>query len=202
MSHYFDPNPKSAHKKQEISGVIGDYRFSFKTDSNTFSPDKLDLGSTLLAESADPKPGERVLDLGCGWGLVGIAVAKRVQGIVLTMTDVNSRAVTCAKENALRNNIPAEIKVSDGFAALGDATFDLILFNPPFSAGKKIWQPIVVEAKERLSPGGRIMIVGRHSKGGRDTEQFLDELFDNVDTVSRQSGYRVYRSFKKDKQDN
>lgn len=192
MTHYFDPKPQVTERTRRVTYIWQGQQLSFDTNSGMFSPRKVDTGSKVLAEYASIPKNAHVLDLGCAWGFVGILVALRHPDCNVTMTDINTRAVQYAKKNALRHQITAHIHVSDGFSALKEQTYDVILFNPPFSAGKAIWVPLIEKTYTHLKNGGSLQVVARHQKGGKSVEEILKRCFFSVTHLKTKSGFRVY----------
>jgi 16S rRNA (guanine1207-N2)-methyltransferase len=140
----------------------------------------------------------KVLDVGCGYGPIGLTAAKlAVQGHV-TMIDVNGRAVELARENARNNQINnVTIMESDLFAALEEGQqYDVVLTNPPIRAGKDVVHAIFTGAYERLCPGGSLWIVIQKKQGAPSAKQKLDSLFAQVEEVTKDKGYRIYRAVK------
>ena len=129
-----------------------------------FSRDGLDFGSRLLIETVHPLLHGRVLDMGCGWGAIGVLLAKLCPGVQITMADINERAVALAARNARQNGAIAETLVSDGYENIAPA-FDAIVTNPPIRAGKQTVYRILDGAKTRLAPGGRLFLVIRKEQG-------------------------------------
>ena len=166
--HYHTAKPTSKLRLQEITATLRDKEYTFITGSGTFSPKKVDLGTKILIENAIVKKGEKLLDLGCGYGPVGIAFADTAE---VTMSDVNERATALARKNLKKNNVKAEVLDGDCYEGLTGRKFDVILLNPPQTAGRKLCNKMITEAKKYLVEGGNIQIVARHQKGGkgRDT---------------------------------
>ena len=129
--------------------------------------------------------GSKVLDLGCGNGIVGIAVAKGFPDSKITLVDVNKRAITTTRMNLKDNKLSnAKVKRSNGFEKIEDEEkFDTILLNPPQSAGKQLCLDLIKESKEYLKPNGTLQIVARHNKGGKVLSEHMKEIFDNAKVV-------------------
>ncbi|MDO4546506.1 MAG: class I SAM-dependent methyltransferase [Clostridia bacterium] len=159
------------------------------TDAGVFSKEGLDYGSRLLVESI-PEASGRVLDLGCGWGAIGIILAKAFPGISLTMSDVNARAVELARRNCALNGVDARAVESDGMAKI-EGTFDLIALNPPIRAGKKTVYDLFGQCFERLDAGGKLYIVIRKQQGAESAFKYLETLFASVRRVNRDKGYWI-----------
>ncbi len=193
MGHYFDENPQTAHNRKEISFRFSSVNYTFITDTNLFSKDKVDTGTQILLDAvAKCGTGKKVLDLGCGYGVVGI-VLNRTFGCETDACDVNRRAVECSVSNAQRNNAKVRYIVSDGFAELTDKYDDIVL-NPPIRAGKAVIYRLFEESYEHLNEGGRLWIVIRKQHGAQSAQKKLEEIFRQVEFVDRDKGFHVYKS--------
>lgn len=172
---------------------------TFAADAGVFSKSGVDFGSRLLIEHADIPPGSRVLDVGCGYGPIGLAIAATVPGVHVTLIDINERAVALARENARRNGIRnVTIEVSDLFEAVGGQTFDAVLTNPPIRAGKAVVHRIFAESYDALVPGGVLWVVIQKKQGAPSAAAKLEELFGGgrVREAAREKGYRILRAEK------
>ena len=190
--HYFTARPESEHHLRVVSAEVAGLTLSFETDAGVFSKGELDPGSRLLIESMPPLSG-RVLDLGCGWGAVGVALARLNPGLQLVMSDVNERALALAASNARRNGVEAVTCLSDGFDAV-EGLFDHVVTNPPIRAGKAVIYGLFAASCERLKPGGTLTIVIRTQQGAPSALKFLKETFSQADDVARGGGYRILRA--------
>ncbi len=126
-----------------------------------FSSDRLDPGTAFLLAQLPPLQGARVLDIGCGYGPLGVAAA-RLGAAHVTLQDVNLLAVAAAAANCTRHNLPAHARAADRIVAK-DGPFDLILSNPPFHAGKRTQttaaEAFLLNAHQALAPGGQLIFV-------------------------------------------
>ena len=146
----------------------------FACDRGVFSKGEIDEGTRILLEALPPLKG-RVLDLGCGWGPVGITLGKLYPEISVLMSDVNQRAVELAKTNIIKNGLKnAKAVVSDGFEQL-EGTFDCIITNPPIRAGKQTIYRLFDDAIKHLNPGGSLFIVIRRQQGAESALKHLGE---------------------------
>jgi len=197
--HYYTKEQKSEFRPVKITIRVSGRVFDIYTAGGVFSPKKLDNGTRLLIEKAAVQDGWKVLDFGCGYGVLGIALKKAHPAIELAMSDVNSRAVKLANMNLKMHNINAEVFQSDVFSnkSLAVMEFDTILLNPPQTAGKKVCFRMITESHGHLKRGGLLQIVARHQKGGKHLSQKMEEVFGNVSETAKGSGYRVYVSEKK-----
>jgi len=172
--------------------------FEFLTSSGIFSHKKLDLGTRLLVESMVLPESGRVLDVGCGYGPVGIVAARLVPGLEVWMTDVNERAVRLAERNCERNDVACVVREGDLYGPVGEMEFDVVLSNPPFSAGmRRVVEPLVDGAWDHLVEGGSLQAVVRTNVGGRALAGLMEGRFGGVEVLGRGSGFRVLRSVKR-----
>lgn len=195
--HYFVGQPKSKHSLGLIRVHLRSSFFEFVTSSSVFSKKRVDAGTRLLVESVIlPKEG-CMLDLGCGYGPVGIVAAASQPNLRVFLVDVNKRAVWLAKQNAKRNNV-GTIKVLRGFLyePVEALEFDIIVCNPPVSAGMSIVSQIVTAAPEHLKRNGSLQLVARTNTGGKRIQRIMEEAFGNVKTLAKKGGYRVLLSKK------
>jgi len=191
VEHYSSKKPQSELIEKSFETIVRRQRFRFVTPSGVFSFGHIDKGSLLLVDSVSLDK-EKVLDFGCGWGFVGVVVKKVFSGIVVTMTDVNERALLYAEKNARGNRVSVQVVQSDLFSKLKE--FDAILVNPPMHAGREVCYSIIEEALKHLSSGGKLYLVAMHNKGGAMLEKKMHDVFGNVETVGKKGGFRVYVS--------
>ncbi len=193
--HYFSKKPKSASKMKKLNIFLRGIDIDIYFSSGTFSSEWLDFGTKLLIQKMQISKQDDVLDLGCGNGAVGIFAAHLTQGKVV-LTDINERACEVAKLNSRGID---NIKISCGnmFDNV-EGKFDVILLNPPQTAGKKVCFEMIEKSKEHLKKNGSLQLVARHNKGGKSLSKKMEEVFGNLDTLAKQGGYRVYISRLKD----
>jgi 16S rRNA G1207 methylase RsmC len=195
--HYFSPEPESDLKLGKIEVKYQGNDFAFYTSSGVFGKKKADAGSMLLVESAkiEDKEGFSVLDLGCGYGLIGITIKKTYPNAKVICSDVNKRAVMLTKKNAEANNVELNALQSDIFSNIKE-NFDAILVNLPQHAGKDICFKMIEESYKHLNSNGSLQVVSRHQKGGKSYQKKMEEVFGNCTDIGKGSGYRVYMSVK------
>lgn len=192
--HYYTVNPSSAHDLRRVTFTALGNLLQFDTDAGVFSRDGLDTGSHALMEALSDLTG-RVLDLGCGWGAVGVTIKKRWPEIDLVMTDVNQRAADLSKANLALNSVTAEVLQGDGFENV-TGSFDFVITNPPIRAGKQAIYAMFADARDRLNPGGRLYIVIRKQQGAPSALKYLRELFAQSEVIAREAGFWVIESIK------
>ncbi len=195
--HYFSGDPVSAHAERDIELRCGERVLACTTDAGVFSREHLDPGSALLLEAIfDGLPAgfaERVLDLGCGWGPVGMSLACRYPRAELVLCDVNQRALSLAERNLARNGLRGQCICSDGLAQVS-GRFALIATNPPIRAGKSVIYRLFDESFEHLEPGGVLFVVIRKQQGAPSALAHMRERFGAAEVVERGGGYWVIRS--------
>lgn len=191
---YYAENPDSAHDIHELKVTLLGQSFTFLTDSGVFSKKMVDYGSQVLLNTLDFEKGKTLLDLGCGYGPLGISLAK-VQGVKPTMVDINNRAIDLAKQNAQKNGVEADIFQSDIYEKV-NGTFDYIISNPPIRAGKQVVLTIISESINYLKVGGNLTIVIQKKQGAPSAKAKMEEVFGNVEILKRDKGYYILRSEK------
>lgn len=191
QEHYYTEKPTSEAREKIIKSRIRGKEFTFKTASGMFAINKVDRASILLAETAPN--AKTLLDLGCGYGPVGISIAATTNAEV-TMTEINQRAAALAKQNVKINKVQAEVLQGNMYEPVAERKFDAILLNPPQSAGKKTCEQMIAQAKEHLNKNGTLSIVARKKKGGESLSEKMRETFGNIQTIKIQGGFRIYRS--------
>ena len=196
MAHYFDKEPASALREQEVTVHAFGQSYRFLSASGLFSKDHLDTASSLLLERCDLAGAKRVLDLGCGWGAVAVLLKLAHPRLSVVASDVNTRAVLYTKKNAKRHGVEVEVVRSDLFASLSDETFDLILTNPPYVAGRETCFAFIQESFAHLAPGGSLQLVARHNKGGKVLSEYMKTVFGNMEAIAKQGGFRIYKSLR------
>ncbi|MDD4080466.1 MAG: methyltransferase [Eubacteriales bacterium] len=189
--HYFAPHPDARHDPREVEIDLKGTRFRFLTDTGVFSRGGLDEGSALLLGAVLDRVSGAVLDLGCGWGPVGVITARLCPSCRVTMLDVNARACLLAEENVRHNGVDAEVICQDGLNGTGQH-YDWILLNPPIRAGKETVCRLFRESADRLNPGGILAVVIRKQQGASSAQRYLEGLFGQVTLHCRKKGYHVY----------
>jgi 16S rRNA (guanine1207-N2)-methyltransferase len=194
--HYFTVEPSSALKLGTLRTTLLGVELRFLTAPGVFSHRRVDTGTRVLINSMMiPRTG-RVLDLGCGWGPIGISIAASHPEVSVVMCDINKRAVWLAAENVKLNAVKADVKWGDLYDAVRHMKFDVVLTNPPISAGLDVNTKAISGALEVLVPGGTLQLVIRSSKGRRAVSQIMEQVFRNIEEIEKKSGYRVYLSKK------
>jgi 16S rRNA (guanine1207-N2)-methyltransferase len=196
--HYFAALPKSEAKLGLIRATLRGNSFEFLTASSVFSKKRVDLGTRLLIEAmALPETGA-VLDVGCGYGAVGIVAAASNPRLRVVMTDVNARAVRLAKQNVEKNKVHnAEVRCGYLYEPVKELTFNCVLSNPPVSAGMETVKAIITEAPKVMAHEATFQMVIRSKIGAKTLPSVFNETFGNCTVLARKSGYRVLMTEKR-----
>ncbi len=190
--HYYSPDPKSGHRFAEAEYVYRGVHLRFTTDAGVFSRGEVDFGTDVLLRALPEEITGRVLDLGCGWGAVGISVGKKYPGCEIVMSDVNRRALSLAEKNASANGVAARIVESDGCGGV-EGPFDCILTNPPIRAGKQVIYRMFADCERLLTPSGALYLVIRKQQGAESAVKYLKTVYPAVETVEKSGGFWVIR---------
>jgi 16S rRNA (guanine1207-N2)-methyltransferase len=201
MEQYFTQNPTSEKEIFKFEWNVKEEVFIFYTSNSVFSKNGVDFGSMLLIETILNENKEfsgSILDLGCGYGTLGIIAAKILKKSFVTMCDVNERALELSKMNAKENKVDDRIKVltSSSFENIKD-NYDIIMTNPPIRAGKEVVFSFYEGAYEHLNNGGKLYVVIQKKQGAPSTKAKLESLFGNCETANKKSGYSIFRCIKK-----
>lgn len=191
---YFAENPDAKHDIHELNVELLGQRLTFLTDAGVFSKKMIDYGSRVLLSVLDFEAGERVLDVGCGYGPLGLTLAK-AQGVTATMVDINQRALDLAQKNAERNQISAEIFQSNVYEKV-TGIFDHIISNPPIRAGKQVVHEVISGSYEHLTEGGDLTLVIQKKQGALSAKSKMEAVFGNCEIVKKDKGYYILRSEK------
>jgi len=196
FEHYYTVEPTSKLKVKVAKLVLRNgHEYLFKTPSGVYSYGRIDKATKILLDHMVVH-GESLLDLGCGYGVIGIVAKKEYPRMKVFMSDINKRAVEFAKINAKDNNVDVDIRWGDLYEPWKDMRFDMIVCNPPIVAGKRVWMKIIEDAPEYLNDGGSLQMVAYHNKGGKRIKGYMEKVFGNVEDIWKEGGIRIYRSVK------
>ena len=190
MGQYFE-NVDLKSEIRKIDVKIFDMIISFYSDNGVFCKDRLDYGTRLLLENIpwNEVDGE-ILDVGCGYGPIGI-IAGKLTGKSVTMCDVNRRALHLAERNVKENKIDAKVIESNCYENI-TGTFDSIITNPPIRAGKKIVYEILFGAKEHLKDDGNLYLVIHKDQGAKSLIKDLEKEY-KVEILEKDKGFFVIK---------
>ncbi|SFE41730.1 16S rRNA (guanine1207-N2)-methyltransferase [Lentibacillus persicus] len=196
--HYFSQSPQSNSSPKIWQYRLRGKNLTFESDDGVFSKNEVDYGTRFLIEHfEEPSISGPFLDFGCGYGPIGIAVAKSFQQRNVVMTDINERAVELARKNAQHNKVEnVEFAVSDRLDNVNGHSFAAIMTNPPIRAGKQTVHRMFEESYEVLQEKGLLWVVIQKKQGAPSAMKKLNELFGNVKVVDRSKGYYLLKMMK------
>lgn len=191
--HYFVSQPSSEPRERQIRVVLAGKERTVTTAAGTFSPDRLDPGTTVLLNATPPPPSSgALLDIGCGWGPISLSLALRSPDSTVYATDVNERALDLTRRNA------RALGAANVIAALpGDIPADLqfasIFSNPPIHVGKQALHDLLLTWIPRLAPAGEAWLVVQKHLGSDSLARWLAEVLGEEFTVERTASKKAFR---------
>jgi 16S rRNA (guanine1207-N2)-methyltransferase len=199
MEQYFTKSPTSEQIDFPFTALAAGSEFTFTGGSGVFSKRHLDPGTELLiGVLADTETGLNgsILDLGCGYGPIGIVLARLNPKAEILLVDINERAVELANRNIAANKAKNAVAAqSDGFEA-APGPFDLIVSNPPMRTGKQNVSALMRESFARLLPAGRFYAVIGKKQGAESYHKILCGIFGSCEVAHKKSGFYVFRATK------
>ncbi len=190
MSQYFDNDKNIKSERKLINFSFNDKNFSLYTDNGVFSKDKLDYGTRILLENIDINNLKgRVLDLGCGIGVVGIILGTLNKNISIDMVDINERAIILTKDNVKFNNINNNVFVSNVYSNI-NGKYNYIITNPPIRAGKEVVRKFLLGGYDYLTDDGILYFVMRKDHGVKSMIKELVNIYE-VDIVNKEKGFYI-----------
>ncbi|MBK3496602.1 class I SAM-dependent methyltransferase [Viridibacillus sp. YIM B01967] len=196
--HYYSKKPQVESKPSRWNFTLRGFSFVFETDAGVFSKSEVDFGSRVLIDSFEmPTVEGCILDVGCGYGPIGLSIAKSYPERVIHMMDVNDRAISLAKKNAEVNGVQnVQIFESDGLSAVQEEQVAVVLTNPPIRAGKETILRFYDQAYEKLVDDGELWVVIQKKQGAPSTIAHLEEKFAAVAVVEKKKGYWIIQAKK------
>lgn len=198
--HYYSRKPQTESKPRHWNFTLLGHNFRFETDAGVFSKSEVDFGSRVLIDAFEaPDLEGPILDIGCGYGPIGLSIAKANERRTVHLVDVNTRAIQLAEKNAAANGIQnVRIYESDGLSAVDTANFAAIITNPPIRAGKETIFRFYNESYEKLVSKGELWIVIQKKQGAPSTFSYLEEIFGQAEVVDKARGYWIIKATKID----
>ncbi|KJQ65218.1 methyltransferase [Streptococcus oralis subsp. oralis] len=191
---YYAENPDAGHDIHQLIVELLGENMTFLTDAGVFSKKMVDFGSQLLLKCLEVNEGETILDVGCGYGPLGLSLVK-AYGVQATMVDINNRALDLARQNAERNKVEATIFQSNIYEQV-EGKFDHVISNPPIRAGKQVVHEIIEKSKDFLEDDGDLTIVIQKKQGAPSAKSKMEDVFGNCEIVKKDKGYYILRSVK------
>ncbi len=198
MSHYFQDDPSLKSNIRNIAFDIDGHNIELLTDNGVFSKSRIDEGSLAFLKVLVPlRLSGEILDLGCGYGPIGLTIAITSSAARVTLADINTRALALCRRNATKLGLDQRVTIlqSDIYEKI-EGPYDSIVVNPPIRAGKKVTYSMYEGAFQRLIDGGSLYIVIRKNQGGPTASKYIESLFGNITLLKRDKGYYIYQARK------
>ncbi|MCL2784025.1 MAG: class I SAM-dependent methyltransferase [Propionibacteriaceae bacterium] len=195
MSHYFE-TPTADEKRYEFPAVIWGRQYGFTSSSGVFSSTRLDLGTSVLFRLTEPPQDRqaRMLDLGCGFGAIAVALATECPSVLVDAVDVNQRALGLTQLNAETNGVSDQVRILLPDEVTDDTAYDEIWSNPPIRIGKKALHEMLDLWLERLTPTGTATLVVAKNLGADSLHEWLESRGWLVARLGSAKGFRVLRT--------
>jgi 16S rRNA (guanine1207-N2)-methyltransferase len=191
-SQYFSEQPSGTEVRRAISAQIWGRELTLLTASGVFAADWLDRGTAvLLRTSPIPQGSPRILDLGCGYGPIALAIALHCPGAVIDAVDVNERALALCRENAEALGVADRVRVLRPEQVEPDVRYDEIWSNPPIRIGKQSLHELLLSWLARLAPDGVARLVVGKNLGSDTLQRWLIEQGYSCERVASSKGFRV-----------
>jgi len=191
--HYFTADPVAAHDFRRVTYEVNGKILQLDTDAGTFARKGVDYGSRVLVETILqehlPQTG-RLLDLGCGYGPIGLALAASLPQWEVVLTDINKRAAGLARQNARNNRLNVTVLEGEGCGHVS-GLFDIIALNPPIRAGKEVIYGLFDQCAAKLQPHGSLYVVMRKDQGAASAQKKLEEILSHCQRIARDSGFWI-----------
>jgi len=198
-NYYYTHNPEVVHDEKQWNFEIFQHDFKFTTDNGVFSKRTVDYGSRTLLAAFDPSqlPAGAILDLGTGYGPIGMALAYQSPERTVDMVDVNELALSLARKNTALNQITnVNIFTSDVYEQVTKTDYAAIVTNPPVRAGKDVVDAMLTGAVSRLMTGGTLTVVLQKKQGAPSAKKLMQATFGNCQIIKKDKGYYILQSVK------
>lgn len=190
MSYYFTNDENLLSEEKKINVIINNLPFSFYTDNGVFSKRGLDFGTRTLLENLPNLKGN-VLDIGCGYGPIGIFISK-ANDISVDMIDINKRSLNLTIKNSKLNNVKTNVFESDLYNNV-NKKYDYIITNPPIRVGKKILYKLLFDAKKHLNKNGELWFVVNKDQGAKSLFKDILKEYDAM-IICKNKGFFIIRA--------
>ena len=198
MGYYFDQSPSSESNIREIKFSLYGQEYAYYTDNGVFSKSRIDEGSYIFLKVLLPLHLDgRILDLGCGYGPIGLTIAQNSNEARVDLADINSRALALASKSGERLNLKSRVTFlqSDIYEKI-EGPYDSIVVNPPIRAGKVVTYQMYKESKHYLIDGGSLYVVIRRKQGAESALKYIETVFENVSVLHKEKGYWIIKATK------
>ena len=198
MAFYYDKDVSVQSKEKSISFEINGKTITLITDNGVFSKSRVDEGSLIFLKTLlSLHLSGKILDLGAGYGTLGLTIATFFPTTNITLAEINSRAVALCEKNAKLLGLSNRVTClqSDIYEKI-EGPYDSIVVNPPIRAGKKVTFEMYRGAKQYLINGGSLYLVIRKAQGAESASEYIKEVFGNITLLERKKGYLVYQATK------
>lgn len=198
MSHYYVTDNNLSSNIKEIKYTYRGNELKYLVDNGVFSKNRVDFGTNILLQNLPVfKDNSKVLDVGCGYGTIGLAVAKSNKTLLVEMIDVNLKALELTENNQKLNKIFNVNAYESNLYENVKTTFDYIISNPPIRAGKKVVFGVVDGGYDHLNVGGEIIVVIQKKQGALSLLKEMENVYGNAEIIAKESGYLIIKSIKK-----
>jgi len=198
MSYYFDNDPQVQSQIREIKFTLFDKEYTYYTDNGVFSKSRIDEGTYIFLKVLVPLHlSGNILDLGCGYGPIGLTIAQNSLQARVDLADINSRALALASKSIAKLNLTTRVTClqSDIYEKI-EGPYDSIVVNPPIRAGKVVINQMFSGAKQFLIDGGSLYVVIRRKQGAESALKYIETVFDNVSVLHKEKGYWIIKATK------
>ncbi|MGN0064976.1 MAG: class I SAM-dependent methyltransferase [Nocardioides sp.] len=189
--HYFSADPTVAFKRESFTAEVWGHELALTSGSGVYSKGHLDIGTSVLFRETEPPTQGNFLDLGCGYGVIGLGIATAVPLASVIAVDVNARAVLLANENAAALGLDNRFVACQPEQVPTDLVFDEIWSNPPIRIGKEALHELLLQWLPRLAPGGRAVLVVGKNLGADSLQRWLGEQGWPTTRIGSAKGFRV-----------
>jgi 16S rRNA (guanine1207-N2)-methyltransferase len=192
--HYFSADPSVGFKRRPVRASAWGHDLELTSGSGVFAHGRLDTGTAVLFRAAEPPSGGHLLDLGCGYGVIGLALATAAPEATVRAVDVNERAVLLSNENAAALGVRDRYEAGTPDRVPADERFDEIWSNPPIRIGKSALHELLLRWLPRLEPGGRAVLVVGRNLGADSLQRWLDDQGYPTRRLASAKGFRVLQA--------
>jgi len=191
-SHYFDAEPAGPERRQRITATVWGHELVLATAGGVFAGEGLDRGTAVLLRESEPPSGSpRVLDLGCGYGPIALAIAVACPGATVDAVDINERALALCRDNAQALGVADRVRVRRPEDTDPETRYDEIWSNPPIRIGKAALRELLLSWLDRLAPDGVARLVVAKNLGSDTLQRWLTEQGYAVERTASSKGFRV-----------